>query len=47
MGRLAEAMESFQGALAIRKNKNDLELIKSTEQAISFLEKLDDRKFDA
>ncbi|TFB22806.1 tetratricopeptide repeat protein [Filobacillus milosensis] len=40
VGRLSEAMEAFQGALAIRKNKGKQSLIYSTEQAINYLKKL-------
>ncbi|GEL78222.1 tetratricopeptide repeat protein [Tenuibacillus multivorans] len=37
MGRISEAMEAFQGALAIRKDNGDQDLIDSTEKAIDYL----------
>ncbi|MGM8215425.1 tetratricopeptide repeat protein [Bacillaceae bacterium W0354] len=40
LGHLEEAMEVFQGALAIRKAKGDEQLIQSTNEAINYVKML-------
>ncbi|WP_279401822.1 tetratricopeptide repeat protein [Piscibacillus salipiscarius] len=40
LGLYQEAMEAFQNAHAVRKGKKDERLLKSTEKAIEFLERL-------